>query len=97
FVHSAGSVLVSGCYLLVALTFSHELGLGDVRLGGLLGGFLAYLGWTTLIDGVACPWLLAAVFVIVGPGRHRGARWRGATIPLAPFLILGALVAIVAS
>ncbi len=86
-------VLVAGFYLALALCFPHGLGLGDAKLGGLLGLGLGWLGWTTLTTGVLAAWCLAALtllahHVIRGGGRDR-------TIALGPWLCLGALVAIV--
>ena len=36
--------VVAGCYLLLALTFVGQLGMADVRIGGLLGIYLGWLG-----------------------------------------------------
>jgi leader peptidase (prepilin peptidase)/N-methyltransferase len=85
--------LGTGFYLVLGLAFEHGLGLGDVKLAGLLALALGWLGWVEVATGVLAAWWLAALIVV---GRHlarRGAR--GATLALGPWLGLGALVAVV--
>jgi leader peptidase (prepilin peptidase)/N-methyltransferase len=74
-------------FLLVpALVYPAGLGMGDVKLMLLLG---AMLGWT-VVTALLVGLLAAAVpsLVLVLRGR------RQATLPLAPFLALGGLVAL---
>jgi len=84
---------VALCYLALALAFPGSVGLGDVRLGGLLGGYLGFLGWMIVTSGVLFGWLLGACFVLI---CYRVPR-RQIRLPLGPFLLAGAFVAIVAS
>jgi leader peptidase (prepilin peptidase) / N-methyltransferase len=79
------------CMLLVALAYPRGLGMGDVKLALLLGAALG----TTLTVGLMLGFLAALVPAIVLLVRHgSGARKMG--VPLAPFLGLGALVALFA-
>ena len=86
------AALVAGFYLALGLALPHGLGLGDVKLGGLLALGLGWLGWPTITTGVLAAWGLAALVVLAGlvirPGR--GDR----TIALGPWLCLGALLAV---
>jgi leader peptidase (prepilin peptidase)/N-methyltransferase len=66
------------------------IGMGDVKLGLLLG---AALGWKAL-DAIVIALLFAAPVSATILIRGRRAA-RGATIPLAPFFAVGALVAVV--
>jgi prepilin signal peptidase PulO-like enzyme (type II secretory pathway) len=63
------------------------IGMGDVKLALLLG---AALGWNVawaLVLGFVCVFPVAVVMLVRG-----GAAARKATIPMAPFLALGALI-----
>lgn len=64
------------------------LGLGDVKLAGVLGALLGWLGWTEamlgLLSGFVLGGLAAAVLLLL----RRVAR--GASIPFGPAMLLGA-------
>ena len=86
--------LVAGFYLALALGFPGQLGMADVRLGGLLGLFVGWLGWPELATSVLAGWLLASLAVAWGRAQRSGGGQRSRPIPLGPYLCLGALVAI---
>lgn len=87
--------LVAGFYLVLALAIPGQLGMADVRLGGLLGLFIGWLGWPELAASVLAGWLLASLAVAWGRAQRRsGGGQRSRPIPLGPYLCLGALVAI---
>jgi leader peptidase (prepilin peptidase) / N-methyltransferase len=75
--------------LAAALIFPEGLGMGDVKLGLLLGAMLGWFVAVALVVGV----LAAAVPAIVLLARH-GSRARKMRVPLAPFLALGGVVAL---
>jgi leader peptidase (prepilin peptidase)/N-methyltransferase len=82
-------MVVLGCFFLaLAVAFPGQLGLGDVKLAGLLGLYLAWLGLSVLVLGVLAAWCTAALAVAI-----RRALGRRGSLPLAPFLILGTLIA----
>ena len=86
---------LGGFYLVLGLAFPTQFGIGDIELGGLLGLYLGWLGWSALSGGTLAAWLLAALAL---PARHvldHGAR-RGA-LAAGPFLVAGALVAVLLS
>lgn len=87
------AVLVASFYLTLALGFPHGLGLGDVKLGGLLALGLGWLGWPSLTSGILATWGLAALALLARSTMRRERRER--TIALGPFLCLGALAAAV--
>ena len=62
---------------------------GRLALAGLLGLYLAWFGLSALLTGVLVAWSMAALAVAIGRLNHR----RG-SLPLGPFLVLGALIAI---
>lgn len=85
--------LVAGFYLVLGLGFTRGLGLGDVKLGGLLALGVGWLGWRTLTTSILAGWGLAALVLIVRHGTRPDER--GRPIALGPWLCLGALVAVV--
>jgi leader peptidase (prepilin peptidase) / N-methyltransferase len=85
---------VTGFYLLLGLGFAGQLGVGDVELGGFLGLYLGWIGWSALATGTLFGWVLAAMAI---PVRNMlMARTAAGHIPAGPFLVVGALVAVLA-
>jgi leader peptidase (prepilin peptidase) / N-methyltransferase len=88
-------VAMGGLYLVffvLALAVPNALGFGDVKLAGLLGLYLGYLGVGTLALGFAMGVLigsLAAVALLAG----RRVGWHG-DLAYGPALLAGALLAV---
>ncbi|MGH9181603.1 MAG: prepilin peptidase, partial [Acidimicrobiales bacterium] len=91
---AAGGLLGFAVMFLIHLINPSGLGFGDVRLAGLLGGAMAWLSLGRVMLGLFLGFLGAALVgaVLVVAGRKRGTD----SLPLGPFLVAGALVAIVA-
>jgi len=70
------------------------LGLGDVKLLGLLGLLLGWFGWGALLAGVFLGLLAGALVSLVLLAARR-AGWRTA-LPFGPPLLLGAVLALLA-
>lgn len=89
-----GGLALCVFYLLVALVYPGGMGLGDVKLAGLLGLYLAWFGWPTLLVGAFAGFALGGVFAVglLVTGRAR----RGSGIPFGPWMLLGAAVGVVA-
>jgi leader peptidase (prepilin peptidase) / N-methyltransferase len=85
------ATVVAGFYLALALALPGQLGLGDVRLGGLLGLALGWLAWPAVATGVFTAWCLAMLAL----GWRRVRRRPTGGLALGPYLCLGALAAIV--
>jgi leader peptidase (prepilin peptidase)/N-methyltransferase len=68
------------------------IGYGDVKLAGVLGLYLAFLGWGTFGVGLIAPTLLGGMlaFVLLLTGRAT----RKTAVPYGPMLTIGALLAI---
>lgn len=90
-----GGVALAGGYLLLALLRPGQLGGGDIKLAGLAGLTLGWLGWPTLLAGAALGFMLSAV-VSLGLLAARRITLRSA-ICFGPFLLGGALLAVLAS
>jgi leader peptidase (prepilin peptidase)/N-methyltransferase len=79
----------SGALLLVALAYPKGLGMGDVKLALLLGAMLGRNVFAALLLGFLAGMVPTLVLLV----RH-GSRARKMAIPLAPFLALGAVIAL---
>jgi leader peptidase (prepilin peptidase)/N-methyltransferase len=78
----------------VAVVAPEAMGLGDVKLLGLLGLVLGWFGWGVLLVGLFLGLLTGAVVsVVLLAGRRAG--WRTA-LPFGPPLLLGAVLALLA-
>jgi leader peptidase (prepilin peptidase) / N-methyltransferase len=78
-------------YLTLGLAFLAGMGLGDVKWAGVLGAYLGWLGWSPVITGTVIGFLAAAAALLAARivGRRRSS------LPTAPFMTLGAIVAVV--
>jgi leader peptidase (prepilin peptidase) / N-methyltransferase len=85
------AVGAAGFLLAAALAYPRGMGMGDVKLALLLGAMLGRTVPVALLLGCFAALVPAAVLV----ARH-GSRARKLAIPFAPFLALGAVVALFA-
>ena len=78
----------------MALPSGGGLGLGDAKVGALLGWYLGWLGWEAVLLGVILPWLINAplVLALLATGR---VGWR-TPLPFGPALLVGGLLAVLA-
>jgi leader peptidase (prepilin peptidase) / N-methyltransferase len=90
---AAGAGILFALYLVLAIVAPRGMGLGDVKLAGVLGLFLGYLGWGQLAVGAAAAFLLGGVFSVVLIALRRAGRKSG--IPFGPWMLAGAWVGIV--
>jgi leader peptidase (prepilin peptidase)/N-methyltransferase len=88
----AGAAVSFIGYALLALLPGARLGYGDVKLAAALGLPLGWLGWPTLLAGLALPHVLHGV-VVVGLLAARRVR-RDTLLPLGPALLIGAWLAV---
>ena len=85
------TTLVSFYYALV-LIYPAGMGLGDVKLAGVLGLYLGWLGWAELVVGAFLGFLvggLAGAALMVS-----GKAGRKSKIPFGPHMLVGAFLAI---
>jgi len=89
-----GGVVLGGTYLALALLRPGGIGGGDVKLAGLAGLALGWLGWPTLMVGAALGFLLCgAVSMALMAARRITLQ---SMISFGPFLLGGALLATLA-
>lgn len=79
-------------YFLLMLVYPRGMGFGDVKLAGILGAYLGWLGWGELVVGAFLAFLVGGVFglalMLVGRAGRKSA------IPFGPWMLLGALLGI---
>ena len=83
-----------GLLLVVNLVYPAGMGMGDVKLAGVQGLFLGYLGPGHLLLGLFLGFLLGSVGGVALIAS--GIRTRKDHIPFAPFLAAGAYIALLA-
>lgn len=88
----AGGAVAFAMYYLLAFIHPAGMGFGDVKLSGLLGLYLAWIGWGVLAVGLFLGFLLGGLFgaalIAVGRGGRKTA------VPYGPFMLMGTLVAV---
>ncbi len=90
-----GGAIAFVFYLLLRLVQPRGMGGGDVKLAGLLGIALGYLGWDALLLGLFAGFLLGGLFSVgLVLSRRAGRRTR---IPFGPWMLLGAWIVIASS
>jgi leader peptidase (prepilin peptidase)/N-methyltransferase len=90
-----GMVAVGLFYLLQAVIYPAGMGWGDVKLSGLIGLYLGWLGAAVTVEGLLAGYLLAAATGIGLLVARRATR--KSQLPFGPFMLAGALAAILAS
>jgi leader peptidase (prepilin peptidase)/N-methyltransferase len=88
-VAALGWLVAGGLYAILWFIYPRGLGFGDVRLAGVLGIALGWVGWGALLVGVYAGFLLGGVLggllSVLKVVERKG-------FPFGPFMLLGALV-----
>lgn len=85
-----GAAAVFAVLFLIAFIQPKGFGLGDVKIGGVLGGYLGWFGWTYVYYGIFAGFVLGAIVAIAVLVTRRGTL--KTQIPFGPTLMLGPLV-----
>lgn len=87
------ALVVYAASLALILGTREAMGWGDGKLLALSALWLGYLGWSRVLEGLLLAFAAAglAAGALVASGR------RGERLPMAPFLLLGTLVAVLAA
>ena len=87
-----GMAALFGFYFLLALIYPRGMGFGDVKLAGVLGLYLGWLGWGEVVVGGFLGFLIGGVAGIALMATRQAGR--KSQIPFGPFMLLGALLAV---
>lgn len=87
----AGAIGFAVFYVLW-FAFPRGVGFGDVRLSGLLGGALGWLGWGEFVSGLYGGFFLGALVGIVLIATR--VMTRKQMVPFGPFMLVGALAGV---
>lgn len=79
-------------YLLLHLIQPSGMGLGDVKLAGVLGMYLGYLGWEHLLLATMATFVLGALFGLLLMALRRATR--KSSLAFGPFMVIGAAAAL---
>ncbi|WP_346622836.1 A24 family peptidase [Blastococcus montanus] len=87
-----GAAVLFALYLVLALISPRGLGMGDVKLAGLLGLPLGWLGWGAVALGAVAGFVVQAVLALLLLAGRRIDR--KAELPFGPAMLLGAALAV---
>ena len=87
-----GMAVMYGAYRLIRLIRPDGMGGGDVKLAGLAGLYLGWLGWGPLAVGWLAAFLLGGGFAVALVASGRATR--RTAVPFGPWLLAGAWVGI---
>ncbi|GAB3466638.1 hypothetical protein GCM10027519_35190 [Kineococcus endophyticus] len=87
-----GGASLFAFYVLIVVVKPGGMGLGDVKLAGVLGLYLAWWGWDALAVGAFLAFLIGGLVAI--PLVLFGGAGRRSKMPFGPAMLAGALVAL---
>jgi leader peptidase (prepilin peptidase)/N-methyltransferase len=87
-----GGALMFAVYFALCFAYPAGMGFGDVKLAGVLGLYTAWIGWGAWAVGLFLGFFLGGVFGVVLILAKRGGR--KTAVPFGPFMLLGALLAV---
>lgn len=90
----AGAAALAVGFLVLALVSPSGLGMGDVKLAGLLGLYLGWVGWGAVLGGALAAFVVQALVAVTLLGARRVGR--EGELPFGPALVVGAGIALVA-
>ena len=79
-------------YFVLASIYPAGMGFGDVKLAGVLGIYLGWLGWGELVVGAFLGFLFGGVVGLLLMAVRRAGR--KSSIPFGPYMLAGAFVSI---
>lgn len=81
-------------YFVLGLTKPGAMGFGDIKLAGLLGLYLGWVGWSALVVGVFAGFVVGGLVAVALLLARRVSR--GGGIPFGPAMLAGAWLGLVA-
>ncbi|OOP64070.1 prepilin peptidase [Arthrobacter sp. SRS-W-1-2016] len=90
----AGGAVLWVFYFILRLAYPPGMGFGDVKLAGVLGLYLGYLGWGHVFAGTFAAFLFGGLWSLGVLAARRGTL--KSAIPFGPFMLAGAAAAMFA-
>lgn len=90
----AGGAVLWAFYFILRLVYPPGMGFGDVKLAGVLGLYLGYLGWAHVFAGTFAAFLFGGLWSLGVLAARRGTL--KSSIPFGPFMLAGAAAAMFA-
>ncbi|UKA59937.1 prepilin peptidase [Arthrobacter sp. FW306-2-2C-D06B] len=90
----AGGAVLWVFYFILRLAYPPGMGFGDVKLAGVLGLYLGYLGWAHVFAGTFAAFLFGGLWSLGVLAARRGTL--KSSIPFGPFMLAGAAAAMFA-
>lgn len=87
----AGGAVLWFFYFVLRVVYPPGMGFGDVKLAGVLGMYLGYLGWGHVFAGTFAAFLLGGLWSLALLAARRGTL--KSAIPFGPFMLAGAAAA----
>lgn len=84
---SIGLAVLFAVYFVIALV-SGGMGFGDVKLAGVLGMYLAWLGWDTFAVGAIGGFIVGGLYGVALIVARKAKR--GSSVPFGPWMLVGA-------
>ena len=89
-----GALSLLAVYLVMRVVYPRGMGLGDVKLAGVLGLYLGWFGWAPIVVGWFAAFVFGGLYSLALLATRRAGRTSG--IPFGPWMLLGAVAGIVA-
>jgi leader peptidase (prepilin peptidase)/N-methyltransferase len=87
----AGGAVLWLFYFLLHAVYPPGMGFGDVKLAGVLGMYLGFLGWGHVLAGTLAAFVLGGLWSVAFLASRRGTLQ--SAIPFGPFMLAGAAAA----
>jgi leader peptidase (prepilin peptidase)/N-methyltransferase len=87
-----GMAILWAAYAVMAFAYPGGMGFGDVKLAGLIGIYLGWVGWGALAVGALAAFVLGGLYSVVLIASRRANRKSG--IPFGPWMLAGAWVGV---
>jgi leader peptidase (prepilin peptidase)/N-methyltransferase len=88
---AAGGAVLWLFYFVLRMVYPPGMGFGDVKLAGVLGMYLGYLGWGHVFAGTFAAFLFGGLWSLLLLAARRGTL--KSDIPFGPFMLAGAAAA----
>ena len=93
---AVGAAGLFAFYFVAAFAYPGGMGFGDVKLAGIIGAVLGFLGYPVLLVGAFAAFALGAVYGVAAllAARARAGRTTPRTVAFGPFMVAGALLSV---